>query len=240
MAGMNDLPNELLLMVFPHLPLQALIAARGVNHKWRQLAPISDINPIRRRLLHLYDQFITSPAFHVTRPFIQPHLCSFDRTSYVSALPESTPADLKMWLLEWPGRAAIACLWPGLDSKFNMSEDIFAHRRGTRNCLVSRPSVRRFDLALWGGHAHVSALEVFDEGNGWKHWVILEGVHRGKDLRGCVYSKIRGEDGAPGYGEYLEAEGWLTYLQTEVQQEQSQLELAGLYCPCQSCKLREA
>jgi hypothetical protein len=235
MAGAIDMPNELLLVVFPLLPLQALIAARAVNRKWRHLAPLSDIHPVRRKLLHLYDQFLASPAFHVTRPIIEPHLTSFDRNAYVSALPEATPEDFKMWLLEWPARAAIACLWPGLDSKFNMSEDIFASRRDKRNCLVPEPHVRNLDLALFGGLAHVSALEVLDEGNGWKHWVILDGVHNNDDLRGRVYSKVRGEDGDYGYGEYLEAEGWLKYLQGEIASEQAVLEEYGLYCPCQSC-----
>jgi len=239
MAGATELPNELLLMIFPFLPLQALIAARAVNQKWRHLTPLSDIDYTRRKLLRLYDQFITSPAFHVTRPFIEPHLCSFDRAAYVSALPESTPEDLRMWLLEWPSRAAIACLWPGLDSKFNMSEDIFIFRRDTRNCLVTSPKVHSHNLALFGGHAQVNALEVFDEGNGWKHWVILEGNHGGKDLRGHVYSKIRGADGEDGYGEYLEADCWLGYLLAEMSSEQSRLEQAGLYCPCQSCQGRD-
>ncbi|KAI0810785.1 hypothetical protein BC629DRAFT_1003594 [Irpex lacteus] len=219
MAGATDLPNELLLMIFPLLPLQALIAARAVSHKWRHLAPLSDIHPTRRKLLSLYDQFVTSPAFHVTRPIIEPHLCSFDRNAYVSALPKATPEDFRMWLLEWPSRAAIACLWPGLDSKFNMSEDIFISRRDKRNLLVPRP-------------------QILDEGNGWKHWVILEGEHNGKDLRGHVYSKVRGEDGEDGYGEFLEADGWLCYLQAEVSNEQSLLEEFGLYCPCQSCQGR--
>ena len=238
MAGATDLPNELLLMIFPLLPLQPLIAVRAVNHKWRHLALLSDINPTRRKLLALYDQFVASPAFHVTRPIIEPHLCSFDRNAYVSALPEATPEDFKMWLLEWPARAAIACLWPGLDSKFNMSEDIFVSRRDKRNLLVPRPQVRRHDLALFGGHAHVSALEILDEGNGWKHWVILDGEHDGKDLRGHVYSKVRGEDGEDGYGEFLEADGWLRYLQAEISTEQEVLEEFGLYCPCQSCQGR--
>ncbi|THG97997.1 hypothetical protein EW026_g4113 [Hermanssonia centrifuga] len=157
MAAITDLPNELLLMVFPHLPLQALIAARGVNNKWRHLAPVSDIHPIRRKLLDLYQSFVASPAFLVTRPLIEPHLCNFDRDAYLAALPESTPEDFKMWLLEWPARAAIACIWPGLDTKFNMSEDIFVSRKDTRNCLVPKPEVHTLDLALWNGVAKVCA-----------------------------------------------------------------------------------
>ncbi|KAI0344932.1 hypothetical protein BDW22DRAFT_1353749 [Trametopsis cervina] len=238
MTGVADLPNELLLMIFPHLPLQALIAARAVNHKWRHLAPLSEIHPTRRKLLQLYDQFVTSPAFHLTRPFIEPHLRSFDRQTYAAALPQSTPEDFNMWLLEWPARATIASLWPGLDAKFNMSEDVFVYRRDTRNLLVHKPQVHNHDLALFGGHAHVNALELFDEGNGWKHWVILEGFHNGQDLRGHVYSKVRGEDGADGYGEYLEADGWLKYLRNEMSQEQSRIEDAGLFCPCQGCQYR--
>ena len=119
-----------------------------------------------------------------------------------------------------------------------MSEDIFVSRRDKRNLLVPRPQVRRHDLALFGGHAHVSALEILDEGNGWKHWVILDGEHDGKDLRGHVYSKVRGEDGEDGYGEFLEADGWLRYLQAEISTEQEVLEEFGLYCPCQSCQGR--
>lgn len=238
MARITDMPNELLLMVYPLLPLQALIATRGVCRKWRHLAPLSDIHPTRRKLLGLYESFVNSPAFLATRSLIEPHLCNFDRQAYVSALPESTPEDLRMWLLEWPARAAIACLWPGLDAKFNMSEDIFASRRDARNCLAPKPEVHNLDLALWNGIAQVSALEVFDEGNGWRHWVVLDGKMGDEDLRGYVYSKVRGADGAAGYGEALEANCWFAYLQSEVSNEQARLEQAGLYCPCQACQDR--
>lgn len=227
-----------LIMVYPHLPLQALIATRGVCRKWRNLAEVSHIHPTRRKLLGLYESFVHSPAFLATRPLIEPHLCTFDREAYVSALPASTPDDLRMWLLEWPARAAIACLWPGLDAKFNMSEDIFASRRDARNCLTPTPAVHNLDLALWNGTAHVSALQVFDEGNGWRHWVVLDGKLGDEDLRGCVYSKVRGEDGAAGYGESLEANCWLGYLKAEVSNEQARLEQTGLYCPCQACQDR--
>ena len=143
-----------------------------------------------------------------------------------------------MWLLEWPARAAISCLWPGLDAAFNMSQDIFASRRDARNCLTPKPEVHNLDLALWNGIAHVRALEVFDEGNGWRHWVVLDGKMGEEDLRGMVYSKVRGTDGAAGYGESKEADCWLGYLQAEVSNEQACLEQAGLYCPCQACQGR--
>ena len=138
MAGITDLPNELLLMIFPHLPLQALLAARAVCHKWRFLAPLASLHPTRRRLLALYDALVASPAFLATRPLVTPYLTPFDRDAYVAALPHTAPPELTTFILEWPARAAVACLWPGLDARFNMSDvPVFASRKPARNCLAA-------------------------------------------------------------------------------------------------------
>ncbi|KAL6298822.1 hypothetical protein BKA93DRAFT_830389 [Sparassis latifolia] len=142
MATINDLPNELLLEIIPHLTLQALIAARAINKKWRMLVAIAyrDLCPTRRRLLQLYTDTIASPAFHATRDEIVTHLWPFDREAYVAALEAATPLplpdDFRMWLLEWPERAVIGWYWPGLTSAYNFQATL---ARATGAYLLERP-----------------------------------------------------------------------------------------------------
>ncbi|KAI0076594.1 hypothetical protein K474DRAFT_1675509 [Panus rudis PR-1116 ss-1] len=113
----DDLPNELLLLIYPLLPLKALIAARGVCRRWRSLVTEADLDPARKQLLELYLQAIETPVFLATRPQIVPHLVHFNRQEYLDYLIQhsTAPEDFKIWLLEWPGKATIEWLWPGLD-----------------------------------------------------------------------------------------------------------------------------
>lgn len=225
MTCISDLPNELLLLIFPYLPLQALIACTGVARLWRHLAPLSALDPTRRSLFELYHEITASPAFLPTRATILPHLRPFDRAAYVAQLPAGISAEFRLWLLEWPARATVACIWPGLDAAFAMSSDAFACRKGASNGLLV-PDVRTMTLDLCGGVTSVSCLKVYDEGNGWVHWLVLSGAVEGDDLGGAVYSKALERSG--GYSGFLEADGWSAYLLAELETEQRQLQEAGL------------
>ncbi|KAL6303058.1 hypothetical protein BKA93DRAFT_789975 [Sparassis latifolia] len=120
-TGINDFPTELLFEIIIYLPLPALIAARTVNKRWRELIAVAPISPSRRRLLDLYIYAIASPSFLATRAQIIPNLGPFDRKAYVALLEQQTgqhlPEDFRTWVLEWPARAVINWLWPGLSSR---------------------------------------------------------------------------------------------------------------------------
>lgn len=110
----QDFPNELFLLIFPQLPLKGLIAAQGTCRKWRTLVSASFVHPSRRRLLELYMKCLESSAFHHARRHIIPHLHSSDREQYATRLPENTPDEVKLWLTEWPSKATVSWIWPGL------------------------------------------------------------------------------------------------------------------------------
>ncbi|KAJ7074980.1 hypothetical protein B0H15DRAFT_45581 [Mycena belliarum] len=121
MATFVDLPPEVCLQIFPHLHLQGLIAAEGVCRLWKQLILVSDINPTRRALLALYKKIVHDPLFLPTRPWPLANLRPFDRQAYIDALLAQhnyIPEDFRLWILEWPERAVIACSWPGLPAVF--------------------------------------------------------------------------------------------------------------------------
>ncbi|KAJ7825459.1 hypothetical protein B0H13DRAFT_1918618 [Mycena leptocephala] len=46
---------------------------------------------------------------------------SSDQQAYIDALLDQQaylPDDFRIWILEWPAKAAIACCWPGLPYKY--------------------------------------------------------------------------------------------------------------------------
>ncbi|KAJ7499938.1 hypothetical protein FB451DRAFT_1008621, partial [Mycena latifolia] len=103
------------------LPLKFRIAAHGVSKLWRHLAPLADIISPRRGLLDLYFKIIESPVFERTRPWLLKNLRPFDREAYIAVLLEQhnyLPDDFRIWILEWPAKAVIACCWPGLPAKY--------------------------------------------------------------------------------------------------------------------------
>ena len=122
------LPTEIVLMIQSFLPLNALIKARGVCRFWRSIIPGSHILPARRALLEFYLRAIRSPAFLATRPRIQAHLKPFDRERLLARLPPSVPEEFRTWVLEWPARAAVGHIWPGLHN--------MAHRKDTPPALL--------------------------------------------------------------------------------------------------------
>lgn len=65
LATADDLPNELLLCVFPLFDLQSLIASRYVCKRWRHLVLEAHICPLRGKLLRFYLTLVQSPAFRL-------------------------------------------------------------------------------------------------------------------------------------------------------------------------------
>jgi len=115
------LPQTLMLRCFSYLDLKCLIFSRCVCSDWRRLVHLSDIHPARRRFLELYDRMLANELFLESRTWTLDNLKPFDRHSYMGALsdqctgPEAEiPEDFEMYILEWPARMAVACMWPGL------------------------------------------------------------------------------------------------------------------------------
>ncbi|KAF5381265.1 hypothetical protein D9615_008417 [Tricholomella constricta] len=140
---MTPFPNELLLQLLSLLPLKSLIAARGVDCKWRQLIDAADILPLRRKLLDLYLSIINSPWFPQTRPWVLENLQPFDREAYISTLLmqyNRLPEAFMLWLLEWPALAVIGGIWPGLPldhEEYKLTDEVEVFR-GV-NWLATRP-----------------------------------------------------------------------------------------------------
>ena len=115
------LPQTLLLRCFSFMSLKCLISSRCVCSDWRNLVPFSEIRPTRRRFLELYDRMLANHLFLESRTWTLDNLKPFDRDSYITTLREQftgseaeIPEDFQMYILEWPARMAIACMWPGL------------------------------------------------------------------------------------------------------------------------------
>ena len=114
-------PPELLLRCFSYMSLKCLISSRCVCSHWRQLIPQSDLHPTRRRFLELYDKMLANPLFLQSRTWTMDNLKPFDRQAYIATLNEQCnapeaeiPEDFRMYILEYPARMAIGCMWPGL------------------------------------------------------------------------------------------------------------------------------
>ncbi|KAJ7932780.1 hypothetical protein B0H13DRAFT_2307440 [Mycena leptocephala] len=129
MAVVDDMPTELLLELIPYFCLKSLIAGRLVCQLWRSLipgdhiklaTPLADIDPARLRLLQLYDRLCKSDVVN-ERAWTLENLKPFDRQAYLDALldqHDDLPEEFRLWILEWPARAAINCYWPGLPDTY--------------------------------------------------------------------------------------------------------------------------
>ncbi|TCD69467.1 hypothetical protein EIP91_007593 [Steccherinum ochraceum] len=119
----EDLPNEILLQIYPYMPLQGLIAARGVDRRWRSLVSQAYIYPIRQRLLELYLYCLEKPAFLDSRPDVIPHIIPYDRDDYLKFLPDVIPEEFELWIREWPAYGVIGWIWPGLKERLGVCKD---------------------------------------------------------------------------------------------------------------------
>ncbi|KAJ7100027.1 hypothetical protein B0H15DRAFT_818411 [Mycena belliarum] len=184
MTELNDFSNEILLQIFPKLPLKSLIAAHGVNKLWRHLASIADISPARRGLLDLYFKIIESPIFEQTRSWLLDNLTPFDREAYIDALlaqHDYLPDDFRIWILEWPAKAVIGCHWPGLPAKY-FSNHRIAGLEAFEGCNFLGcipPVVHTVVFEQIGRSEEVVAVKVpallaWEDGQG-KTWIVLRG-----------------------------------------------------------------
>jgi len=100
----------------------------------------ADILPLRRSFLDFYLKAIDYHTFLPSRPWVLKNLVSFDRKAFISRL-ESTfpyiPEDFKLWILEWPARAVVGPVWPGLPSRCRSD-------RMWRNTAINMLSVSGF------------------------------------------------------------------------------------------------
>ncbi|KAL4248775.1 hypothetical protein ABKN59_008354 [Abortiporus biennis] len=120
MANVHTLPDEILLMLFTFLPLKSLISSRGVCKLWRSLIPSASLNSSRRRLLHFFLRAVHQDNRTIPFPdkiqhnIISRQLHNFDRSTYLQRLPIGLPSDFETWIFEWPIKAVIGGIWPGL------------------------------------------------------------------------------------------------------------------------------
>ncbi|KAL0954137.1 hypothetical protein HGRIS_005277 [Hohenbuehelia grisea] len=142
-VNLPDLPQDILYDLLPYLPLQSLIAARGVCRTWHHAAELADIHPIRRELLNIYLDLIDRPWFLDSRKWPLENLRDFDRQAYLDTLLAQynwLPEDFSMWILEWPARATFGWIWPGLPCDDFTGESTF-HRLSGINTLGIIPPV---------------------------------------------------------------------------------------------------
>ncbi|KAL6303048.1 hypothetical protein BKA93DRAFT_367377 [Sparassis latifolia] len=181
LATINDFPNELIFKVITQLPVAALIAARKVSQRWRELIAVARITPSRRRLLELYKDAIDSPTFLAMRGEIIPHLTDFDREAYVadieSQVGRTLPDDFRTWLLEWPARAVIGLYWPGLPVEYSDegSPSSAVGRYPLANRSVGKLAFIPIRIGPSGRHAHLRAQ--FAESADIRDWACFVELH---------------------------------------------------------------
>ncbi|KAL0960148.1 hypothetical protein HGRIS_011783 [Hohenbuehelia grisea] len=136
-----------------HPPSRPQIAHRNPMHGPQPTHP-SVLDPNRKSLLDMNLNLINGPWFLESRPWPLENLQPFDRQAYldaIAAFPDVyIPDDFAMWILEWPERAVIRCLWPGLpfEQAYQPLGDIdLVQRRPGWNCLgMIPPTVRTVPL----------------------------------------------------------------------------------------------
>ncbi|KAF8152599.1 hypothetical protein B0H34DRAFT_784631 [Crassisporium funariophilum] len=228
--------NELGLRILSDLPLQSLIASRGVCTKWRGLVPHTDMAPARRAMLSFYDALIPSPVFQATRLSVIANLKPFDRQAYINKLLKqysSLPEHFKLWILEWPSKAIIAGLWPGLPRK--KYKDQF------------KDNVNVLEGANWLVFPQVTAITYKDMPNRRAYYIpaLLVRTHRSmvwlilderSNMCGKVYTSGTGSDVVSNletveYPFDVLDKDWIAYLQRiwiQVEQEAESCKRLGI------------
>lgn len=132
---------EILLQIFSHIQLKSIIKARCTCTLWRQLVPVANLLPARRRLYAIYLEALDSEPFITNRRHVLENLREFDRTDCIAALRYQithVPEDFELWIMEWPAKAAFDCFWPGLPHEWDHERD-WGHRRRGWNLLANFP-----------------------------------------------------------------------------------------------------
>ncbi|KAI0782090.1 hypothetical protein C8Q75DRAFT_811936 [Abortiporus biennis] len=249
----NSLPNEILLHIFSfQQSLSALIATQGVCRRWRSLVPIAHTHPVRLRLLEVYQKATLSPAFAHIRPYITSLVKDFPREEYAALLPESTPDEFLFWIREWPSKAIIDWLWPGLPFRppTHSPTSLLLGKRGY-NSLANGPRV--YEACLINPDGDLTSVDWADlprplmwpATHRWEMLgvvqlrVTLLEISQLDQLFGLINDPLRmiiGVDG-PGkdlvgtlwhfdLGDYgLVAESWIEFLEEEIRRQD--LDLSG-------------
>ncbi|TFK40405.1 hypothetical protein BDQ12DRAFT_576570, partial [Crucibulum laeve] len=188
---MADIPPEILLYMFSYFDLKSLIMGKGVCRLWRRLIPLSDIPSTRRAFLDLYMSCLEAPAFISTRPWLIDHLIPFNREAYIDTLQKQYPAlpeDFVLWILEWPARAAIGCVWPGLDRKFYDSIPDAGRWHGWNSLARTPPPIERLVLEDRDAGLTVDIPGILIwEWEEYESWLVLDSR---EILRGKVFETM--------------------------------------------------
>ncbi|KAJ3514911.1 hypothetical protein NLJ89_g2095 [Agrocybe chaxingu] len=189
---MLPFPNEILLHCFSFMTLRALIACRCVCATWRSLVPLAELDPLRRRLLELYDTVINTSYFLETRPWIVAHLDStFDREAYIATLEAQDPAirvppAFRLFILEWPALAAVQSLWPGLPL-LDCRKSNIERKKGVNFIACTHPELSALTYKLgYPGVAFVPALLLWRNSGDSTDWLIFDD-DRHPELSGKVF-----------------------------------------------------
>jgi hypothetical protein len=255
MMSIFKLSTELKSMVISLLDLQSLINLRQTCSTWKRVIDDASkldnvLQPARAKLLRLYLDLRTYESFRASRKVIWEDLKSFDRQKWLDGFaadmnresPDRNlvlPEEFATWILEWPERAVIGWVWPGLDGAF----DVDAGKRGRRRMALEdknqeAPWWRTYganslsDYGL-GDQRHFPSnfeedgFSVQEHGCGLSTWVYLGPI---KDIYGSVWCECYPYDideaiedheriGTPLIGDYVNhwVQGdWVKWLRREL------------------------
>ncbi|KIJ65040.1 hypothetical protein HYDPIDRAFT_39686 [Hydnomerulius pinastri MD-312] len=216
----DRLPNELLLEFFTYVPLQTLIHSRGVCSKWRSLTMLSDLLPMRRRLLDLYLSVIESSVFLATRQETLSKLQTFDREQYIrnlgGSLPQFVlPEEFEFYIREWPLKAAVA--WPCF-------KDILDHYRARNllhpNRFADDEDVYEYDENSVVTSFRVIALELWMVDSRRYHFLVCD---KTKDSPGRIhFGKVYSSHSGMYLNQGPIAGSWIEWLEQRVKEGERQ------------------
>ena len=141
---------------------------------------------------------LANELFLESRTWTLDNLKPFDRHSYMATLRSQctgseaeVPEDFEMYLLEWPARMAIACMWPGLPFVDSQTDSV--QRQYGINYLAPSPQLS----ALVFKHqfpevCFIPALLAWRESTSTS-WLVFDKTPHdrlGFTLHGCVFKMV--------------------------------------------------
>ncbi|KAI0695620.1 hypothetical protein BC835DRAFT_1345982 [Cytidiella melzeri] len=247
-----DLPDEVHLAIQSHMTVSSLLISRAVCRLWHSLIPGSHIPPARLRLIHLYLRLVYSPAFHATRKDTLSRLQPFDAGRALSMIAKGgvqVPEEFRVWLLEWPARAAFAGIWPGLRFQSDLHADAASNSAEESLQKTGRTSLLNSDKPYILNQLEVTSHSdsenpvtmrvsppwasvppsnravalVLDSTyfNGWQrsNMLVLSAPDPWKELIGRVYLV----DGLQTRADHAFAHSWVDYLLQELEREEKRV-----------------